>query len=214
MTGIKRICLIRDDRPLWVKVAEYLQEVNAETITLEGDPLPGEIQSTRPNLIILNARVHHGMGHRFSHTPMMVIKEGTPPVALIRETAERNLFITGWPLGNKQFLEITSRLLTIAPRRIFKTLIRIFVTGDDHGFLGQSRDFSLSGMAFMAERDLKNGEKIHVSFSIPEKNKSLRLGAEVTRRSSTQEEDGRYLYGARFEGLGDEDRNTLTSFIL
>ena len=137
----------------------------------------------------------------------------SPPVALVRSSNDRNLLITGWPLERDQFLEITSRMLTIAPRRSFKTLIRIFGENDEVGGVGQSKDFSLTGLAFQTGKRLKEGETVAISFSIPEAKQSMRLEANVVRSAPENEgKDG--IYGARFVDLGGEDRRLLTAFIL
>ena len=123
---MKKICLISDDRPLWKEVKVYLGGVNAELVVFSGSPSADEILGLDPGLVVANARAHHALRRRVHKIPVIVIKEGTPPVALVRETSERNLVITGWPLSREQFLEMTSRMLSIAPRKIFKSLIRIF----------------------------------------------------------------------------------------
>jgi hypothetical protein len=210
---LKKICLIKDERPLWAEVEKYLGGVNARVCILSGQPDADEIVRFEPNLIIANARAHHGLVHKIRKFPVIVLKDGTPPVALVRGAAQRNLMITGWPLQRGQFLEITSRMLSVAPRRVFRTLIRIFVDGESVGSLGQSKDFSRSGVAFKTERRLKRGEKITISFSLPEEDTSLRLGAEVVRVAPDQSE-GNVHYGARFMALPANKMSLLNSFIL
>ena len=166
-----------------------------------------------PDLLITDSRVHHNMLRWLGQMPVIVVKEGTPPTTMLREAAGRNLLITGWPLEKSRFLDITSSMLSIAPRRVFRTLIRIFSEGDDIGSLGQSTDFSLSGMAFKAEMRFSRGDEITISFSIPEASDSLRIGIEIVRSASAGE-DGRSAYGARFLNIDAEDRRLLTTFIL
>jgi hypothetical protein len=210
---LKKICLIKDERPLWAEVEKYLGGVNAQLLILSGQPDGVEIVRFQPNLIIANARAHHELSHRIRKFPVIVLKEGTPPVALVRDAAERNLMITGWPLQRGQFLEITSRMLSVAPRRVFRTLIRIFAEGESQGSLGQSKDFSRSGVAFKTERTLKRGEQVTISFSLPEESTSLRLGAEIVRVTPDQAE-GSALYGARFTALTAEKTGLLNNFIM
>jgi len=210
---VKKICLIRDERPLWTEVEKFLGGVNAQIFIQSGEPHAHEILRFEPNLIIAHARAHHGLVHKIRKFPFIVLKDGTPPVALVRDAAERNLLITGWPLQRGQFLEITSRMLSVAPRRVFRTLIRIFVEGESVGSLGQSTDFSRSGVAFKTERRLKRGDKITISFSLPEENTSLRLGAEIVRVAQDNREKGAF-YGARFATLTVSKMILLNSFIL
>lgn len=210
---MKRICLIEDERPLWREVKGFLGGVNAELVVLNGSPAGNEVLELDPGLIVANARAHHTLFHRIRKIAVIVIKEGTPPVALVRDSEERNLVITGWPLRKEQFLEMTSRMLTIAPRKTFKSLIRIFLQGAELGALGQSRDFSMSGMAFRSDLKLKRGAKITVSFSLPEDGRNLRLGAEVVRVGLDEEKE-RVLYGARFQGISSREAGLLTAFIL
>jgi len=211
---VKRICLVKDERTYWTTIEEFLRGVNAITSVVSGVPRPEEILALNPDLIVSNAKAHHGMPRAVRKIPIIVIKEGSPPVALVRDTSDRNLLITGWPMEREQLLEITSRMLSVAPRRAFRTLIRIFTQDDDIGILGQSHDFSLSGLAFWTEKVLSSGEEVKISFSLPEANHSLRLGAQVMRTTPLEQGDGRWLYGARFTGLGEKDRGLLTSFVL
>jgi hypothetical protein len=210
---VKRICLIEDERPLWREVKGFLGGVNAELAVLSGSPPGNEVLELDPGLIVANARAHHDLFHRIRKIPVIVIKEGTPPVVLVRNSEERNLVITGWPLRKEQFLEMTSRMLTIAPRKTFKSLIRIFRQGEELGSLGQSKDFSMSGMAFQSELKLKKGTEITVSFSLPEDGRNLRLGAQVVR-VALDEEKKRVLYGARFRGISSREAGLLTAFVL
>jgi hypothetical protein len=210
---LKRICLIEDERPPWREVKNFLGGVNAELVVLSGAPPGDEVLGLDPNLIVANARAHHALLHRIRNIPVIVIKEGTPPVVLVREAGERNLVITGWPLRKEQFLEMTSRMLTIAPRKVFKSLIRIFRQGEDLGALGQSKDFSMSGMAFRSELKLRKGARITVSFSLPEDGRNLRLGAEVVRVALDDEKE-RVLYGARFQDVTSREAGLLSAFIL
>ncbi len=210
---MKKICLVRDERPYWETIEQYLSEVNAETLILGDNPGSDQILDCHPDLIVANAWAHRSMSSRVRQKPIIVIKEGTPPVAMMRETDSRNLLITGWPLKKDRFLDITSRMLSVAPRRSFRTLIRVFPEGEQLGFLGQSQNFSLTGMAFTSEADLPASGCLTVSFSVPASTRSVRMEAEIVRRIPGHE-DSRILYGVRFRSLGAEQRAILSSFIL
>jgi hypothetical protein len=210
---MKRICLIRGTGECWRRIEEFLGGVNAAVVVMDGEPRQEEVMGHHPDLLITDSRVHHNMLRWLGGMPVIVVKEGTPPTAMLRETAGRNLLITGWPLERSRFLDITSNMLSIAPRRVFRTLIRIFSEGDDIGSLGQSTDFSLSGLAFKTENTFSHGNEITISFSIPEASRSLRIRVEIVRKASAGE-DGRSVYGARFLEIDAEDRRLLTTFIL
>ena len=210
---MKKICLIRGGGEYWRKIEDFLGVVNAAVVVMDGEPRQEEIMGHHPDLLITDSRVHHNMLRWLGQMPVIVVKESTPPTTMLREAADRNLLITGWPLEKSRFLDITSSMLSIAPRRVFRTLIRIFSEGDDIGSLGQSADFSLSGMAFKAEMRFSRGDEITISFSIPEASDSLRIGIEIVRSASAGE-DGRSVYGARFLNVAAEDRRLLTTFIL
>jgi hypothetical protein len=210
---MKRICLIRGGGEYWRKIEDFLGGVNATVIVMDGEPRQEEIMRHHPDLLITDSRVHHNMLRWLGQMPVIVVKEGTPPTTMLREDTDRNLLITGWPLARARFLGITSSMLSIAPRRIFRTLIRIFTEGDDIGSLGQSTDFSLSGMAFKTEKGLVRGDEITISFSIPEASRSLRIGVEIVRGGAAGE-DGRTPYGARFLDIDAGNRRLLTTFIL
>jgi hypothetical protein len=210
---MKRICLIRGTGEYWSKIEGFLSGVNAAVVVMDGDPQQEEIMGHHPGLLITDSRGHHNMRRWLGRMPVVVVKEGTPPTTMLREAAGRNLLITGWPLEISRFLEITSNMLSIAPRRVFRALIRLFREGDDIGSLGRSTDFSLSGLAFKSEQGFSHGDEVTISFSIPEARRSLRIGVEIVRKTSAGE-DGRSVYGARFLDIDAEDRRLLTTFIL
>lgn len=209
---VRKICLVRDERDFWGTIETYLGAVNAELTLMSGDPGTPRILECRPDLIVTGAKVHHGLMYKARKVPMIVVKENTPPVALINQLENRNLVITGWPIEKENFLEITSRMLFIAPRKIFRTIIRIFPEGEEFGLLGQSCDFSLTGVAFTSSRSIPTGQSVEISFSVPKANRSLRLGAEVVREADG--DAGGKLYGARFVDLSSEQSRTLNAFVL
>lgn len=209
----KRICLIADGHPLWREVKKFLGAVSAEVLALYGQPEAERIVSFEPQLIVTSAREHHRLLHRIRRYPVIVIREGTPPVALVREAEERNLVLTGWPLGQEQFLELTSRMLSVAPRKEFRTLIRVFRPGELVSTIGESRNFSKSGMAFTTGARLRRGSRVAVSFSLPDDSRSLRLGAEVVRVRVSRNGD-EVFYGACFEKVPAREAALLNAFVM
>jgi hypothetical protein len=123
--SVKKICLIRDERKFWETVESYLRAVNAASASLSLEASSDEVIAAKPDLIISNALFHHRVSSRVKQYPTIVIKEGTPPVTLDGTSANRNLLISGWPIQKGDFLNMTSRMLTVAPRKTFRTIIRV-----------------------------------------------------------------------------------------
>lgn len=210
---MKKICLVRDDRKFWETIEKYLGDVNAEAVLMAGDCGSDDVLAQKPDLVIANALFHHSISRRLKQYPIIVIKEGTPPVTMAGTSSNRNLIITGWPLQKGDFLEMTSQMLAIPPRKVFRTIIRVYAGDDEIGSLGQSVDFSLSGIAFKTSREFSVGSRIIISVTLPETEERLRLHA-VIQRCNLAGRDGNTIYGASMKEIPAADKRMLRDFIL
>lgn len=210
---MKKICLVRDDRKFWETIEKYLGAVNAEAVLMAADCASEDVLGNKPDLIIANALFHHGISRRLKQYPIIVIKEGTPPVTMTGTSSNRNLLITGWPIQRGDFLDMTSRMLSIPPRKVFRTIIRVYGVDDEIGTLGQSVDFSLSGIAFRTSREFAANSAIVISVTLPETDRRLLLKA-VIQRSDPAGRDGNILYGASLGKITAAEKNMLNAFIL
>ena len=84
-------------------------------------------------------------------------------------------------IGERAFLALTSRLLGVSERRLFRAVIGIKRAGQDHVHMGASREFSLTGLSFALAVDLQQGERILISFYVPGARSRVSLEGEVVR---------------------------------
>ncbi len=187
---MKRICLIRDRRPFWEIIAAYLKTVNAH-LSLIDKPVLQIVSEKNPDIVITGGSAYKEISALSQNIPKLVITEGD-----IAETRSRDVYFLSWPVGKEAFLEMTSRLLYISERRLFKAVISIAPKGRDETYLGKSLNFSMSGMAFKVEKPLNVGDILTISFFIPNSDERLSIDAEVMR-NSIDPDDGSVYYGAR-----------------
>ena len=115
-------------------------------------------------------------------------------------------------IGEPAFLALTSRLLGVCERRLFRAVIGIRRTAQDHVSMGASREFSLTGLSFSLDADLAQGERILISFYIPGAGTRVSLEGEIVR-SFSDPEDGSGCFGARFVRLSAEEQHLLKRFV-
>ncbi len=210
---MKRIYLITDERPFWAEIKELLTRVNAEVVTLSKEAAREISTAEKPDLIIMDAQSHRAISSLVQQLPRLIIKAGIPAGTRFEDSSGGNLHIIGWPMEEEVFLDLTSRLLSISERRVFKALIGIIPKGGNTRYIGKSEDFSHTGLAFTVDHPLEVGQEVTISFFAAEVMKSVKLKAEVVRRT-TRHSDGKTSYGARFVNPDTESRNILGKFIL
>jgi hypothetical protein len=203
---MKTILLIKDKKPFWKDITEYLRKVNAKIHNLEETNANPNFRE-KPDLIIIGGDGFKKLPAETQEVPKMVVLNGTIP-----EKAPNNAFFAVLPLSEEAFLETTSRLLYISERRLFKTVISVTHKGKDKTYLGRSMNFSMSGMAFKVDEILITGDALTMGFFIPGTEKRLSVEAEVMR-SSIDPEDNAFYYGAKFTTIDDETKTALEGFI-
>jgi hypothetical protein len=209
---MKNIYLIKDAKPFWADIERALSGVNAKVSTFDGQTAQEAISRQAPDLIIIAESIHHDISAMVQKLPKLILKKNMLPGTIIQGSTNGDCITAGWPLEEKSFLEITSRLLFVSERRKFRAMIRIFTKGVKTGFAGQSEDFSLTGIAFKTDQQFPLGEEVAISFYVTEVKKSIKLDAEITRQG-IDPADGSSYYGARFINLSSEDKEVLKKFI-
>jgi hypothetical protein len=205
--GMKTICIVKDERPFWTEIESYLKTVNARVIPLDLRAVLKDISEKNPDIVIAGERALRELAGISQNIPKLVITEGD-----VAESKSKDVFFLKWTTTKEPFLELTSRLLYISERRIFKTVITIYHKGRNDTFLGKSLNFSLSGMAIKVDRPLDSGDILSISFFIPNSDNRISIDAEVMRKSVDL--DGSFVYyGVRFIDLDDRIKDMLEGFI-
>ena len=77
--------------------------------------------------------------------------------------------------------------------------------------MGQSVDFSFSGMSFKTQYQLDLGTRVEISLSLPDVDNSIMIPLEIVRNVP----EGKLItYGARFTTLASSTRELLEKFVL
>lgn len=204
---MKSICIVRDDSPFWWEIAGYLKTANARVFLLDEENAAEELADKRADIIIACERSLKTLPPASKDIPKIVIVTGDVPQA-----KSKGIYFLKWPENRASLLDVTSRLLHISERRLFRAVIGVAKQGDPGITMGRSEDFSLSGIAFKIDRALKKGDVVTISFFVPGSDKRLSLDAEVAR-SSVDPADGAVYYGARFVNLSPQVQDTLRKFV-
>ncbi|NJD55745.1 MAG: response regulator [Nitrospirae bacterium] len=121
-----------------------------------------------------------------------------------------NAYITK-PFHSEQLSEKVTALLTIPRRQSYRVLMKASVMGTDanESFYCSTRDISLSGLMIEAERPLKKGQVLTVSFVLPGHGQITAEG-EIVRIDSRGTVPG---YGIHFRYLPHKQRQAIEAFI-
>ena len=204
---MKTICLIRDERPFWEEIAVYLKTVNAKILVLYNISFLQGLSGKDQDLIIGSIRIYKKLISIPQDIPKLIITDGTFP-----EGKSGNNYFINWPISKDTFLEVTSKLLSVSERRIFKTIISIIRKGDVKTSMGQSFDFSMSGMSFKADGTFNTGDILKLGFFLPNFNERLSFDVEVIR-SCFDPADASIHYGARFLNIEGKIKDAIEVFI-
>jgi hypothetical protein len=209
---MKRILLIEDGRPFWPRIRDLLTKVNAVVEEVRPDSPLGVAESTGPDLIVIGDTGFASRPRGWWPGALLVLEKGRAPdlVTPIGE-GDRQMAASS-SIDECAFLALTSRLLGVAERRLFRAVIGVKRAGRAHVHMGASREFSLTGLSFALEVDLRAGERILISFYVPGARSRISLEGEVVR-AFMDPEDGSSCFGARFIGLSAEERQVLKRFV-
>jgi hypothetical protein len=209
---VKRIMLIEDGRPFWPRIRDLLAKVNAVVAEVRpGDSIPADV-AARPDLVVIGDTSQAARSPGWWEGALLVLEKGRAPdfVTPIGDGSQQ--VTASSSIGESAFLALTSRLLGVSERRLFRAVIGIKRAGQAHVHMGASREFSLTGFSFSLEVALLQGERILVSFYVPGANSRVSLEGEVVR-SFADPEDGSSCFGARFVGHSVEEQQVLKRFI-
>jgi len=209
---VKRILLIEDDRPFWPRIRDLLAKVNAVVAEVRpGDSITAGA-AARPDLVVIGDTSYATRSPGWWDGALLVLEKGRAPdlVTSIGDGSQQVAASSG--IGERAFLALTSRLLGVSERRLFRAVIGIKRAGQAHVHMGASREFSLTGLSFALAVDLRPGERIVISFYVPGARDRIFLEAEVAR-TFADPEDGSDCFGARFVGLSAEEQRVLERFV-
>jgi hypothetical protein len=209
---LKSIFIIGGSDPLWAEVKKFLTKINTTLFTLNHDTDLAMLESLDPSLLIMNSETYLTMPPIADSFMKLIIKEEGSSMPLLREGSGKGAVMVDWPQEERAFLELTSRLLTVSPRRSFKALIRILPKGDTVTYMGESENFSLTGIGFRTNHTLQQGDEVEISFYVPANRKTANFGAEVVRCLPCHVDDAT-RYGARYVNLAPDTEEVMNKFI-
>ncbi|MHB8836508.1 MAG: PilZ domain-containing protein [Candidatus Methylomirabilia bacterium] len=210
---MKRILLIKDEHSFWATVEYLFREVNVEIISFEEDSNVNSAFGAQPDLVMMSVASLPRLPPNLRNKPRIVfVTENPGSGEQSQPLPEQNQQILGWPRDRAKLREIASVVLGIPPRKEFKTLVRIFRGEDPHGCIGSSIDFSLTGMAFSAERTFVTGSQVGIALSLPGGNESVRFRLNILRCVDKGHGSGR-IYGGEYVNMPNDALKRVTSFL-
>lgn len=208
---MKRILLIEDGRPFWPRIRDLLAKVNAVVAEAPAEasvPISGD---GRPDLVVIGDRGHAARGPAWWPGALLVLEKGRA-AELVTPIGGQQQVIASSSIDERAFLALTSRLLGVSERRVFRAVIGVKRASSPHAHMGASREFSLTGLSFTLAAELQPGERALISFYVPNAQRRYSLEAEVVR-TFFDPEDGSACYGARFVGLSADEQQALKRFV-
>lgn len=209
---MKRILLIEDDRPFWPRIRDLLAKVNAVVAEERLGHPPSARAAERPDLVVIGETSHAARSRDWWDGALLVLEKGRAP-ELITPIGEGGRQVTASSsIAERPFLALTSQLLGVSERRLFRAVIGVKRAGQEHVHIGASREFSLTGLSFSLGVDLPRGEQVLISFYIPGARSRVSLAGEIVR-AFVDPEDGSSSFGARFVGLAAAEQQLLKRFV-
>lgn len=209
---MKRIWLIEDDRPFWPRIRGLLAKVNAVVTRLGPEGAIPADAAGRPDLVVIGDSNQAARPSGWWGGPLLVLeKERASDLVTPIGTGSQQVTASS-SIGERALLALTSRLLGVSERRLFRAVIGIRRTGQGHASMGASREFSLTGLSFSLEESLVQGERVQISFYVPGANGRVSLEGEIVR-SFVDPKDGSNCFGSRFVGLSADEQQVLKRFV-
>lgn len=209
---MKRILLIEDERPFWPRIRDLLTKVNAVVEEVRPGNPPGACGGSPPDLVIIGDTDFAARPRGWWSGALLVLEKGRAPDLVTSAGGGDRQMVASSGIDECAFLALTSRLLGVAERRLFRAVIGIKRAGQAHVHMGASREFSLTGLSFALAVDLRPGERIVISFYVPGARSRIFLEGEVAR-TFVDPEDGSACFGARFVGISAEEQRVLERFV-
>jgi len=209
---MKTIVLIEDGRPFWPRIRDMLAKVNAVVEEVRSGAVTTAGAATKPDLMVIGDTDFHARGPGCWEGALLVLEKGRAPDLVTPIGSGSQRFTASSSIGERAFLTLTSRLLGVSERRLFRAIIGVRRAGQDHVHMGASREFSLTGLSFSLGADLPEGERVLFSFYVPGASGRVSLEGEIVR-SFVDSDDGSSCFGARFVGLSAEEQQVLKRFV-
>lgn len=209
---MKRILLIEDGRPFWPRIRDLLAKVNAIVEEAPPGAPAAAADGARPDLVVIGDTGYGSRPRAWWSGALLVLEKGRAHDLVTPIDAADRQVTASSSIDERAFLALTSRLLGVSERRLFRAVIGVKRAGLAHVHMGASREFSLTGLSFSLGVDLQPGERVVVSFYVPGAASSVSLESEVAR-SFVDPEDGSTCFGARFVGLSADEQQVLKRFV-
>ncbi len=209
---MKRIRLVEDDRPFWPRIRDLLAKVNA----VVDEERPGASMPAgavgRPDLVVIGDISQAARPPGWWDGPLLVLEQGRATDTVTSIGAGTQQMTASGSIGERALLALTSRLLGVSERRLFRAVIGIRRAGQGHVYMGASREFSLTGFSFTLGESLLQGERVLISFYIPGARGRVSLEGEIAR-TFVDPEDGSSCFGARFVSLSADEQQMIKRFV-
>jgi len=210
---MERIVLVTDDAIHWRHIEHSFRSINADVTVLPPSATDDDIASSGAGLLIMGPDRIAPLGTPLRYFKTIIVNDGEGKLPEQTRASQKNLLFLQWPLSKNELLREAAAMLGISPRRTFRALVRIFSPDSEFGAVGNSIDFSSTGMSFTTERFYSIGHEVRVALSLPGDGGRLILKGRVAR-SWTNETDGSSEYGVEFKSLDQATAEALESFIL
>lgn len=209
---MRTVLVVCEGRIPWKDVKRLIAKANARVLDCTLAQLAETAGRTSPDLVMLDDAAHQAARGTLRQPQVVVRSGGTTGVTMPTHARPAVAWVS-WPLDERTFLELIARMLRVSERRIFRTLIRIFLPRSGEWLMGRSEDFSLTGLAFHIDRAFTPGETLTVYLHLPEDGGAVQFDVEIAREAVNPADGGVY-HGARFVRLEPQVRQKLQDFIL
>jgi hypothetical protein len=211
---VKHIILLRDDRPLWNDVARRLRDLKAKITALDTEWTAEDVIGLSPDMIVTNLPNLARLKISLRRIPKVAIQTHPHEAHFIPiSRLEWNLEVVEWPAGMDEFIQVTSRQLTISPRKSFACIFQAFPDGDDAVAVAQTVNIGMTGLAFKSIAEFQVGQPLAIVLDLPGERASLKARARIVRSEDEDDNDPRTTYGAEYVDPSDQFRKSLKRFI-
>ena len=210
---MKSVYLLRDKRAFWEEIKSHLRGINASIV--ECRDIAGldteNFHRNPPSLFITGIdNSDRLLNFQFRNFGIVIISDSGSPGEISPSPLNARWVTVQWPLSKAAFLKLTGEFKQQSERIPFRTVIRLFPEDEHPSFLGQSVDFSLTGICFESDRSFLVDNLLEVSFSPPGNIENITLKCRIVRRS---DDENPVRHGAKFLELTPVTRKDLETFM-
>jgi hypothetical protein len=201
-----------DGSSYWDDIVAYLKSINAHIVNFQDDLDPETFKNKPPSLVIISERAKNDrLTYQLRGYAIVVLNEEGIPGTVTPSPKNPKMVFVNWPLTADDFLKLSAKLVRLSERKFFRTIVRLFLAGSDVCYMGQSADFSHSGMAFVSHQPFKIGDRLEISMSLPGREESIRFPVKIMRIDI---KDDQTKYGAKYVDCDDATLEVINSFML